>query len=664
MIRGTIQNTIQNTIRNTLGDEAFSMLDLFSGGKRGVWYDPSDLSTMFQESTGRTAVTADGQPVGLMYDKSRGELFGDELVTNGTFDSDTSGWTAINSAALSVVSGTLKVEDTTGSFGYAIQLFATEIGKTYTVSLDIVDTSNSTINFAQVGAQGDSDLYINSNIGVVPNSSWTFTFTAQTTASTIQVTGGLGIGKYTTYDNVSVKEVLGTTATQPVATKRPTYKDTPDRLEIDLVDDALLFDVPTGGIDGYMVVGTDDGTASYGVSLPEGQYELGGDYFPSTNSMSGFLLREGDVSKSDLRNIEKYFISKGAKASYGDVTSFTNYWRDKNITEFPLIDTSSGTNFSYAWALNNLISFPQLDMSSATRVDHAWRQNSLTEFPAIDFPNCTNFSYAWAFNNKLTEFPLIDTSSATNFFGTWLNNNLTEFPLIDASSVINFQSTWYGNNLTSFPLIDTSSGIIFGSAWYANNLTSFPKLDMSSATSIQAAWRQNSLTSFPAIDMPNCANFREAWRDNALTSFPLIDTSSGTDFQGAWYANNLTEFPLIDTSNGTNFIFAWYSNNLTSFPKLDFSSATRLQEAWRTNPLENFPESVFDNCLCTDFTDAFSGTNLSQTSIDNILVSIESNGTSNGTFGQSGGSAPSSVGETAIDNLRSRGWTITVTGGY
>jgi len=320
MIRNTIRNTIQNTIRNTLGDDAFNMLNLFSGGQRGVWYDPSDLATMYQESGGTAPVTADGQPVGLMLDKSP-----------------------------------------------------------------------NTIN-----------------------------------------------------------------ASQPVATKRPTYKDTPDRLEIDLVDDALLFDVPTGGIDGYMVIGTNDGTASYGVSLPEGSYELGGDYFPS-NTINGFLLREGAVSAADLRNVEKDFVSKGAKASYGDVTDFNRYWQ---------------------------------------------------------------------------------------------NNN--------------------------------------------------------------------------------------------LTSFPLIDTSSGTNFYAAWFGNNLTSFPLIDTSSGTDFGFAWYGNN----------------------SLSDFPANMFDNCLCTNFNYAFGNTGLTQESIDGILVSIESNGTSNGIFRQSGGSAPSATGEAAVNALVTRGWTVSVTGGY
>jgi hypothetical protein len=47
-------------------------------------------------------------------------------------------------------------------------------------------------------------------------------------------------------------------------------------------------------------------------------------------------------------------------------------------------------------------------------------------------------------------------------------------------------------------------------------------------------------------------------------------------------------------------------------------------------------------------------------------VSLVASGIAAGTrvFDQSGGSAPSSTGEAAIDTLRSRGWTVTVTGGY
>jgi hypothetical protein len=43
---------------------------LFSAGEQGFWYDPSDLSTLFQDAAGSTPVTAVEQPVRLMLDKS------------------------------------------------------------------------------------------------------------------------------------------------------------------------------------------------------------------------------------------------------------------------------------------------------------------------------------------------------------------------------------------------------------------------------------------------------------------------------------------------------------------------------------------------------------------------------------------------------------------
>jgi hypothetical protein len=49
---------------------AFSPLALFAAGEQGAWYDPSDFSTMYQDSAGTTPVTAVGQSVGKILDKS------------------------------------------------------------------------------------------------------------------------------------------------------------------------------------------------------------------------------------------------------------------------------------------------------------------------------------------------------------------------------------------------------------------------------------------------------------------------------------------------------------------------------------------------------------------------------------------------------------------
>lgn len=48
----------------------FVPIDLFNTGEQGAWYDPSDITTLFQDSAGTTPVTAIGQSVGLMLDKS------------------------------------------------------------------------------------------------------------------------------------------------------------------------------------------------------------------------------------------------------------------------------------------------------------------------------------------------------------------------------------------------------------------------------------------------------------------------------------------------------------------------------------------------------------------------------------------------------------------
>lgn len=53
-----------------LADAGWSPLALFSGGAEGAWYDPSDFSTMFQDAAGTVPVTAVGNPVGRILDKS------------------------------------------------------------------------------------------------------------------------------------------------------------------------------------------------------------------------------------------------------------------------------------------------------------------------------------------------------------------------------------------------------------------------------------------------------------------------------------------------------------------------------------------------------------------------------------------------------------------
>ena len=49
---------------------SFTPLSLFSGGSQGIWLDPSDLSTMFEDLAGTVPITTPGTPVGKRLDKS------------------------------------------------------------------------------------------------------------------------------------------------------------------------------------------------------------------------------------------------------------------------------------------------------------------------------------------------------------------------------------------------------------------------------------------------------------------------------------------------------------------------------------------------------------------------------------------------------------------
>jgi hypothetical protein len=48
----------------------FNPLSLFASGEKGVWFDPTDISTLFQDAAGTQPVTAYGQKVGKILDKS------------------------------------------------------------------------------------------------------------------------------------------------------------------------------------------------------------------------------------------------------------------------------------------------------------------------------------------------------------------------------------------------------------------------------------------------------------------------------------------------------------------------------------------------------------------------------------------------------------------
>ena len=73
MFRLPLRPPLREPLRDAFlraGNISQAIRALFANNQQGAWYDPSDFSTLFQDSAGATAVTAVEQPVGLMRDKS------------------------------------------------------------------------------------------------------------------------------------------------------------------------------------------------------------------------------------------------------------------------------------------------------------------------------------------------------------------------------------------------------------------------------------------------------------------------------------------------------------------------------------------------------------------------------------------------------------------
>lgn len=134
-------------------------------------------------------------------------VIGGDLVTNGHFGEAVTGWSAQNGAALSIVSGALRVTDdgVDGAVARATQVISTVAGRTYLLTGTVPAGS---------GGSGVIALSPNTSFNVQPNRTLTpgqtgsvvFVATSSTTTVILAV-NGIGAGTTADFDNVSVREV-------------------------------------------------------------------------------------------------------------------------------------------------------------------------------------------------------------------------------------------------------------------------------------------------------------------------------------------------------------------------------------------------------------------------------------------------------------------------
>jgi hypothetical protein len=220
------------------GERIWSPRALFLNGEQGAWYDPSDLTTLYQDAAGTTPVTADGDPVGLMLDKSQGLVLGPEMVQSipepriQDYEGSSGQWNSVTNTASNAAVST--------SVHYPrFRFLFPDIDETKTYKLSITLSGEvDKISLLPVYGPGLVSTDISNQSGP------TYTYTGKLSASSLNLgifTDGRAVWDGITVDSVSIRELKGNHAVQSVAARRPIYRTDGilHWLEFDGVDDRL-----------------------------------------------------------------------------------------------------------------------------------------------------------------------------------------------------------------------------------------------------------------------------------------------------------------------------------------------------------------------------------------------------------------------------------------
>ena len=138
--------------------------------------------------------------------------YGNELVTNGTFDTDISGWESSHgNLSHEFDNGTVKLSNTTAYNTWSRQVISgLVVGNTYQVKFSVTNDTQGGGGGSMVGVwENNSDYSDIEKFGYTRGAvkSYTFNFTPTATTSQIRLYKGGKTG-VTNFDNISVKEVL------------------------------------------------------------------------------------------------------------------------------------------------------------------------------------------------------------------------------------------------------------------------------------------------------------------------------------------------------------------------------------------------------------------------------------------------------------------------
>ena len=307
----------------------FNPLNWFAAGEQGAWYDPSDLTTLFQDSAGTIPVTAVEQPVGLMLDKSKGLALGAELVTNGDFSNGSTGWTL--GAGWSVADGV--ATHTAGASSFIRQGTA-QANTWYKLQITVSNYSGSGNVLPGIGNANPLSISANGTYTV-------YILTADTTGIYVYVQSPC----VASIDNISVKQIAGNHAFQATAGNRPTLSA---RTNLLLATTTLATQSVTSSATNYTLAFTGAGTVTLS-GTATGVLSAGSNTFTATAGTLTLTV-SGSVTLADLRPTN----SGALLPPYQRVNTASDY----DTVGFPLYLKANGTSSAMS---TNSIDFTATD---------------------------------------------------------------------------------------------------------------------------------------------------------------------------------------------------------------------------------------------------------------------------------------------------------------
>jgi len=219
------------------GRPSFHPRQLFTEDALGFVNDPRVALSMYQDTAGLQQ-TLDGLSVGLML--SQHAPAGPELVTNGNFESGSTGWTL--DAQWSVVNG--KLVATGGGSGtlYTQTPVAVVPGLRYLFryALDQFTLNGTGIGLSAVFGFSSTAITLKNNVGTHGLAIVASTPAALSLFKSSTATEGVAV-----FDNVSICEVVGPVTQQASAPSRPIFQTNPARIVFDGMDDAHVTSFPS-----------------------------------------------------------------------------------------------------------------------------------------------------------------------------------------------------------------------------------------------------------------------------------------------------------------------------------------------------------------------------------------------------------------------------------